>query len=268
MTKSKFNCSVLVSSCDDYDDLWKPFLKTFKKNWPDCNYKKYFITEKKNLFDKDFVSIKCGLNKNWSDRLHYALSNIDEDYVILMLEDFFLRSRIDNKKIHYFVNHIQKKKLNMIRLIKRPKGTLAVNNHPELMEIEKKNSFRVSTQGSIWNKKILINLIKKNETIWEFEEYGTKRSKSYNNFYCVKKNIMTYKHHVVERGKWFPWYAFYFSVIRNIEIDFKKRKIMTMYETVRWLVNKLFAKFFSKFPALIKRPLKYIAKKINFYGFQ
>lgn len=266
MTKSKFNCSILVSSCDNYDDLWKPFINSFKRNWPDCNYKKYFITEKKDLFDKDFVNIKCGINKNWTDRLQYALSNIDDDFIILILEDFFFRSPIDNHQVHYFVNYIKKNNLNMVRLVKRPKGTLFNSKHKLLMEIQRKDLYRVSTQGSIWKRKTLLNLLKKNESIWEFEINGTSRSKDYDNFFCVKKNVLTYWHHVIERGKWFPWEVFYFRLIDNVEIDLKKRKIMSIFETIKWLTNKIFAKFISKFPIFIKKPLKYVAKKINFYG--
>ena len=265
LNKSKLNCSIIVSSCDSYEDLWKPFINTFNKNWEDCDLKKYFITENKEFIDTEFLTIKCGLNKNWTDRLLHALSKIDDDYIILMLEDFFLRSKIDNEKVHYFVNYIKENNLNLIRLIKRPGGSLSSNYHPGLMEIQKKDSFRVSTQGSIWNKETLMNLIKTNENIWEFELNGTDRSMIYDNFFCVKENIMTYKHHVIERGKWFPWYALYFSKIKNIKVDLKKRKIMSFFETLKWLTNKFLAKAFSKLPLFLKKPIKYFAKKINFY---
>lgn len=265
LTKSKLNCSIIVSSCDSYEDLWKPFINTFNKNWEDCDLKKYFITENKEFIDTRFLTIKCGLNKNWTDRLLYTLSTIDDDYIILMLEDFFLRSKIDNSKIHYFINYIQKYNLNMIRLIKRPEGFYLNINHPELMEIKKNDLFRVSTQTTIWNKKVLINLLEKNENIWQFEINGTLRSKSFNNFFCVKKDVMTYRHHVVERGKWFPWYALYFGLINRVGIDLKKREIMNIFETIKWLANKLLSVPLSKLPNYLKRPIKYFAKKLKIY---
>ena len=265
LTKSKFNCSVIVSSCDSYEDLWKPFINTFNKNWGDCDLKKYFITENKELIDTEFLTIKCGLNKNWTDRLLYTLSTTDDDYIILMLEDFFLRSKIDNNKIHYFVNYIKKYNLNMIRLIKRPEGYHSNINHPELMEIKNNDLFRVSTQATIWNKEVLKNLLEKNENIWQFEINGTLRSKLFNNFFCVKKDVMTYRHHVVERGKWFPWYALYFGLINRVGIDLKKREIMNIFETIKWLANKLLSVPLSKLPIYLKRPIKYFAKKLKIY---
>lgn len=265
LTKSKFNCSIIVSSCDAYEDLWKPFINTFYTNWSDCDFKKYFITETKELVNNDFFTIKCGLKKNWTDRLLYSLSIIDDDYIILMLEDFFLRSKIDNIKIHYFVKYIQKYNLNMIRLIKRPEGYSSNIKHPELMEIEMNDLFRVSTQATIWNKNVLKNLLCKNENIWEFELNGTIRSQSFNNFFCVKENVMTYQHHVVERGKWFPWDAFYFRFINNVGVNLKKRNIMNFFETIKWLANKFLAVPFSKLPKSLKKPIKYLSKKFKIY---
>lgn len=264
--KFKNNCSLIVSSCDAYQDLWRPFVNTFEKYWPDCNLKRYFITENKDLFCKEFHTIKCGLNKNWSDRLLFALKYIDSEYIILFLEDFFLKSKIENSKVNFFIKYIQINNLNFIRLIKRPNGNKESYDHPLLTEIENFSSFRVSTQVGIWKKKILINLIKKNENIWEFELNGTNRSNSLNNFFCVKENVMTYKHHVVERGKWFPWSAFYYRYIEKVDIDLNKRKIMNLFESIKWIVNKLFAKLFSKFPYFLKKPLKCIAVKLNLYA--
>ena len=265
LSKSKLNCSLLVSSCDSYEDLWEPFLNTFKKNWPDCDIEKYFITENKKFIKNDFTTIKCGLKKNWTDRLYYSLSSIEDDYVILMLEDFFLRSKINNEDIHYFIKYIQKYDLSMIRLIKRPQGTCLNTKHPKLTQIHKDDLFRVSTQATIWNKKILKNLLKKNENIWEFELNGSVRSKSLMNFFCVKNNVMTYRHHVVERGKWFPWYAFYYSFVNKVGIDLKTRSVMGLFETFKWILNKFFAAFFSKLPAFVSKPIKYIAKKTKIY---
>lgn len=31
--------TVLVNSCDAYEDLWFPYFEFFRLNWPDCPYK-------------------------------------------------------------------------------------------------------------------------------------------------------------------------------------------------------------------------------------
>ena len=40
---SKFNanskCTIIVSSCDSYSDLWIPYLNLLKLYWPNCPYK-------------------------------------------------------------------------------------------------------------------------------------------------------------------------------------------------------------------------------------
>lgn len=259
------NCAILISSCDNYSDLWIPFFDSFNRFWPDCSFKKYLITEIKVSNFNGVKDIVCGSNKNWSDRLHYALSQIEQEYVILFLEDFFLRSKIDNEKVVYFLKILQNQNYNFIRLIKRPRGYLLNKDIPSLNEIHSNDNFRVSTQVGIWKKQVLLKIIKFNENIWQFEKNGTERANKLKDFYCVKNDVMTYKHHVVERGKWFPWYAIFFKYIHKLNIDLNKRKLMNFNESIIWLLNKFLAKKFSLLPKFLKKPIRFLAIKLKIY---
>ena len=42
-------CSVLVTSCDSYDDTWEPFFTLLETMWPNCHYPIYLSTETKNF---------------------------------------------------------------------------------------------------------------------------------------------------------------------------------------------------------------------------
>ena len=46
-----------------------------------------------------------------------------------------------------------------------------------------------------------MELINTNESAWEFEIEGSKRSASYDDFYCYNKQIFKYVHGI-EKGKW------------------------------------------------------------------
>ena len=56
----------------------------------------------------------------------------------------------------------------------------------------------------------------------EFEINGTER-RYQPKFLLKKKSVLTY-YHVVERGIWFPWDAWYFKRM-NISCDFSSRKV-------------------------------------------
>jgi len=98
--------------------------------------------------------------------------------------------------------------------------------------------------------------MKAGESIWQFEMDGSKRSDQLypEGFYGTWKDIMTYRHHVVERGKWFPWEAKKFGSM-NIGCDFTKRPIMSAKEAFIWRRNKLTASLFRLIPYTIRKKI-------------
>ena len=256
------NCALIVSSCDAYSDLWEPFFNLFKRYWSDCEMPIYLITEEKKKEIQNVSFICAGKDSNWSDRLMYSIEKINKPYVILMLEDFFLRSKISNENLNNIFNQFVIKDMNMIRLIDRTGPNLNLDNSCNIGQIKKGTPFRVSTQASIWKSKILKKLLIKDESIWEFEINGTTRAEKFENFYSVISPIFTYKHHVVERGKWFPWSALYFSRL-NIGVDLKKRKIMSLNATIYWLLFKMATPIYLKLPKYMRKILSFIRKKFK-----
>jgi len=236
----KHNCTVLVSSCDAYSDLWPPFFNLFKKNWPDCPYKILLITEEIESGIDQIYSLKLGKDMDWSSLLMKALDKIETEYVLFFLEDFFLRKRVDNELISRLLIDMQDNSFNMLRLVSRPKPDVRLEFFNNLGSIEVNSPYRVSTQAAIWKVDVLRKLIKKGESAWDFEIQGSKRSHQFNKFIGVYSDNLPYRHHVIERGKWFPWEAKYFKRM-EIGCDFTKREIMSLSESLLWLSRKLFS---------------------------
>ena len=86
----KNGCTVLVTSCDAYRDVERPFVSLFRKHWPDCPFALVLLTETAaehdgridaaNGFDR---IIATGLGKNWCQMLAEALEQIETPYVLL-----------------------------------------------------------------------------------------------------------------------------------------------------------------------------------------
>ena len=87
----------------------------------------------------------------------------------------------------------------------------------------------------------LIKFLELNESPWEFEINGTQRSIIYNGFYSASLDLFPYKHHVIQRGKWFPW-SFLKLKLNGYPINIKKRKIMNLFESLEWLLHKMLSK--------------------------
>ncbi len=232
--------SILVVSCDKYSDLWQPFFTLFWRYWNDCPFDVYLLSNFLTYPDPRVKTLAMGEDKNWSGSLLEALKQIDTPYLILMLEDFFFRKPVNTDEIFRCIEALKALNGRMLRLIPRPKPDKPVLNCSFLGYIRATSAFRISTQGSLWEKSALMSLLRDGENIWEFEINGTKRIRNQTGYYCVWQPVLTYHHHVVERGKWFRSEARQFRAAR-IGCDFSKRQIMTAEETFRWYVRKISA---------------------------
>jgi len=176
------------------------------------------------------------------------------------MEDFFLRSRVDNTKIVNFLNHIVDNNVDMLRLIPRPGPNENLNIVDNVGNISFGTEYRVSGQAAFWNSSVLIDLLDKSESLWSFEVNATLRSGKYHNFQSVIKPVFTYKHHVIEKGKWFPWSAWKFSRMK-VGVDLEARQVMSVFETFSWIIHKTFAPFWMKLPNVMRRSIKSILSK-------
>ncbi len=58
------NCTILVTSCDAYRDIERPFLTLFRRYWPDCPFELVVNGETgaEPGFDREILS---GKGKTW-----------------------------------------------------------------------------------------------------------------------------------------------------------------------------------------------------------
>lgn len=240
---SRESCSVLVCSCDSYADLWRPFFTLFFRHWPNCPYQVFLGSETKVLAHERVVTLLSGGEHNWSNCLLKYLEQIKTPYVLIFLEDFFLREDVDTEKVAEVFSCFVKLKGKLMRIGRnKPWPSRGINeafrHNPDIAAIKPGFPCRITLQVSFWEKQALIDLCRPDESIWQFETNGSTRSwKWENGFYCTMEPIMPYRHHVVEKGRWFRRDAKYFSAF-NIGCDFSKRPLMTRSETAKWILCK------------------------------
>ena len=85
----------LVLSCDSYSSLWELFFHFYDKYYPD-HPKTYLVTETKTCPYCETINVNSQV---WSVRFRWALEKIKSDKVLVLLDDFFIRSRVDSKRI-------------------------------------------------------------------------------------------------------------------------------------------------------------------------
>jgi hypothetical protein len=168
--------SVLIASCDAYSDLWEPFFSLFWTHWHHCPFDVYLGSNFLEIKDTRVKIISVGEDESWSTNLLKMLNSIRTPYIILLLEDFFLRNPIDNQKIFQCFEALKTLKGIVVRLVPNPKPDAPVEGFPFLGSIGIKAPYRVSTQASLWRRNSLISLVQEGESAWEFELNCTRRS--------------------------------------------------------------------------------------------
>jgi len=161
------------------------------------------------------------------------LAHIKTKYTLLMLDDFFLRSKVEQSKIEEIVRWMDEDK-NIVCFNCDPNVCYTdweVDRYPGFRRLPPGNNYTLSLQAAIWRTKGLKKYWRPNVTPWEWEEFCNVRTIRYPNdkFYCLNNAdsaFFDYGHKKfggiwgVYRGKW---------VIDDVAPLFEKENIYVDY---------------------------------------
>jgi len=213
-------------SCDAYDDLWEIFYKLFNKYWPNCEYNLFLGTEYKQ---SDLIT-SIRTTGNWTDRTRKALEQITTDYVILLLDDFFIREKVDIKRIEEALLMFDEKTAmvsfqNVLFQLKQYIRKPHIIEHMYALR-KPETHYLCNCQPAIWDRKKLISLLPEGLTAWQWET--TIPNVDYK-FWCNAGdhiiNIGYYKEREpwgIVQGKWSKE-ATEFLNKEKIKVDYDKR---------------------------------------------
>ncbi len=185
--------AVLMSSCDTYEDLWNPFFACFDKFWKDIPYPVYLNTETKiyddsnNTFKVTTLNLDKRLTKmggggiTWSKRFAKVLDRIEEEYIFLVLDDYFLCDHINNAYLEQIMDMMDQDKsiasfqLYGTRTRNKNPGQYVVSDSLQFALIHEKG-WKTHFIPTVWRKSVLKKWLRPWESIWGFEGYGSKRA--------------------------------------------------------------------------------------------
>jgi len=220
------NCSVVISSCDSFCDVWEPFFKLFFKYWSDCPYEIYLISNFKKYESDRVINLRIGADHGWASNLRSALKLINSSQIILILEDMFLEEPVPNDYIKKIVDYTVENDIGYLRLMPEPMPDEPYNSVLKLGKIRKDAEYRVSLQASLWKKSLLDNLLVDGENAWEMEIKGTKRSNNLDELFLSTTEAALHYHPRtgIIRGEWMPYVRKLFKQ-EGISVDLGKRGI-------------------------------------------
>lgn len=278
----KDKITVLVNSCDLYEDIWNPFFKLFKKYGGELTKCNIVLNTESKSYDYPGLNILSYAlfkesNPAWGERLKRTLEKIKTEYVITFMEDFFLVNKVDDSIIKSVIDWMeQDEKIGAFHMI--PLDCVEENEsiYPGFYEVKPGVPYRCNTQVCIWRKSVLYKSILNKESPWIWEDIGRLRndvllvSKVYAlgwkeskpidyNFYVYgKMNELnrTYCHSGVIKGKWNLEVVKTLFRDNDIDIDYYVRGVykQSVKDKIRsnYILNKILIRPYRKMKKMIK----------------
>lgn len=170
---------VLVASCSRYKQVWRPFFTLFRKYWPDCPYKVFFLADEGKgplpAFE-GVANIALPHDEGWCTNMITALNGMPSvDRIILFQEDFLLTAKAETYVVRQLVQYAHDVDVGCLRLCPCPGPDLRWIDL-FLGEIGPDAEYRVSLQLAIWKRPVLLGLMRHGEGPWAVEFNGRERS--------------------------------------------------------------------------------------------
>lgn len=164
--------TILVSSCDKFQDCWEPFILAFNNCWPDCPFPKYIITNYDG-WDGDRNGFKCiqvGHDEGWSTNMKTAIDKegLSSSYILYLQEDYWLTTHIDSDFIISQIDYCKKKDLDYLRLTFPWMDSYQIDNIHAISPIGKEQ-YAICLLAAIWKRSSLYKLLVPGWSGWDFE---------------------------------------------------------------------------------------------------
>ncbi len=211
---------ILVLSCDKNEDIFDAFHHCIEKYYPAHPEVIYAMETKQNPYYRTIC--KNYPLEQWTKRIRETLKEIDDNKILIIIDDCFIRNKVDIKRIDYAINHLK----GNIAMFNFEKSFDNNDEETSLKGFKKRkhgSPYEVSLMCGLWDKEKLIDILEGEHTPWEVE--GLQNNCGYDYYinsgdYIIDWGYETYIPCGLFKGKW----------TRNIIPFFEKEKIKINYE--------------------------------------
>jgi hypothetical protein len=162
--------------------MWamKPFSYLFNKMWSDkqqvvwggFSIPKFSMPPNFRFYQIDTVDYPAD---KWSNAMIKMLSAFPDEFVVLLLEDYWLHRKVDVRGVnacHQYMKHrprILRIDLTDDRQYAGGKFDVDTIGSYDMIETPPNTPYQFSTQAGIWRKSLLLDLLIPDKTAWETE---------------------------------------------------------------------------------------------------
>lgn len=158
---------------DGYSDLWKDFINLKSLFWNSCTYPMYIVNNSKEIeYSSEGSEIRvlhAGNDAEYSKKVQVALAEIDADYYLMLLDDFFFTKKLDGSILDSVVDYMKKNSLEYYEMPMPGFRSLKVSRG-KIKSLVDRRGYTVSCMPAIWSKSFLKKCIGNgNYNAWIFE---------------------------------------------------------------------------------------------------
>lgn len=169
--------TLLISSCEAYSDLWEGNLTLLARNWPDRRGRAVLVTDRET--ERKFSGIEifaAGADTPFTHRLRAAVETVETEYVLLMLDDYFLTESVREEGIHRGIEVMERFQLDYLRLYPRPasclrrEGARPCDGYPGYyVRNLGAGDYLISLYPGLWRREFLLATLEKSLDPWQYE---------------------------------------------------------------------------------------------------
>lgn len=214
--------TILVLSCDKNQDIFDAFHHCMEKYYPTHPEIIYATETIQNPYYKT-------INKNyplnlWTKRIRETLNEIDDNQILIMIDDCFIRKHVDTLRIEYLCTQLK----GNIANFGFEKSFDANDEETDVIGMKKRqhgSSYEVAINCGLWDKEKLIDVLSRDSDPWDVEINQDNRGYDYyinSGDYIIDWGYETWIPTGLFKGRWCKNIIPFFEK-EGIEMDYNKR---------------------------------------------
>ena len=213
---------ILVLSCDKNKDTFEPFYHCIEKYWsnhPEVIYKTETVL---NSYYKT-ICTDYPLS-SWTKGVRETLKQIDDNHILLMMDDIFIRQPVDTERVYYADTHFKEN----IAMFNFEKSFDSNDESTDLIGFKKRkhcSDYEVSIMCGLWDKDKLLNVIAEDSDPWTVEFRQNNCNYDYyinSGDYIIDWGYRTWHPSGIFKGRWCREIVSFFEQ-ENIKMDYSLR---------------------------------------------
>ena len=244
--------TVVVICYDPYIDAIELNPHFVEKFWKDRTAELFYVTSEIDV-PHGFLTHKTHGNLSYYGRLDIALKNVKTKYVMLLLDDYIIDKKVDEKLLLKNIEFMEEKHIDyceIYTMFSIPRGKITKFNDTKYLKISHNRKYRLSLQPSIFSFNILNDLLEtKPSGAWEAElAFMDTKFDKYDAYFALNKSFSITNY--IDKGEVTRKAL---RLLKREKLWKNQRKVISPFKSFKkWLINK----FYNFVPQTLKDKIK------------